>query len=244
MESGSKTSRKVNFDVGIIVKETLKNMDLVFDVEAPEDFSIQTQLRSMGPEERSKQAIGLLATGSYLASQSSGFNFDNALSSYAQGMINSALGKVFDGSGLNIGMESHDGTDGGGTYTDFTYSFSKQFYDNRIRVVIGGSVASGSNVPTNKERTLVDNVSVEYRLDKSGAQHLKLFHKKNNENLLEGEITETGIGYVISRKLARLSDLFRFGKKKETKTIVPKAEALKPEEEPVSVQTDIIPTKR
>ena len=49
MESGSKTSRKVNFDVGIIVKETLKNMDLVFDVEAPEDFSSKGNNRNVSP---------------------------------------------------------------------------------------------------------------------------------------------------------------------------------------------------
>lgn len=235
MDGGNKTTRKVNFDVGVIVKETLTHMDLAFDVEAPEDITIQSQLQGMGAEERSKQAIGLLATGTYLASQSAGFSFDNALSSYAQGMINSALGKVFEGSGLNIGMENHDGTDGSGTYTDFTYSFSKQFYNNRIRVVIGGAVASGSNIPTNKDRSLVDNVALEYRLDQAGAQHLKLFHKKNNENLLEGEITETGVGYVISRKLARLSDLFRFGNKKKEMKPSTTVEALKPKEETTAI---------
>lgn len=242
VDAAATAPRKVNFDVGIIVKENLKNMDLLFDVEAPEDYAIQSELQRMGAEERSKQAIGLLATGSYLASQSSGFSFDNALSGYAQGMINNALSKVFDGSGFNIGMENHNGADGRGNYTDFTYSFSRQFYDNRIRVVVGGSVASGPDIPTNKDRSIVDNISLEYRLDRAGSQHLKLFHKKDYENLLEGEITKTGIGYIINRKLSRLSDLFRFGKKKAVNTTDP--QALKPEEESTKVVAEEEPRKQ
>ncbi len=81
----------------------------------------------------------------------------------------------------------------------------------------------------------MDNVALEYRLDQAGAQHLKLFHKKNNENLLEGEITETGVGYVISRKLARLSDLFRFGNKKKEMKPSTTVEALKPKEETTAI---------
>ena len=60
----------------------------------------------------------------------------------------------------------------------------------------------------------IDNVSVEYRLDNSGSRYVKLFHNKNYESLLEGEITETGAGIVLRRKMMHLRELFNFKKKK------------------------------
>lgn len=234
-EPGTNQSRKVNFDVGVIVKESLDNMDLAFDLEAVDDLGIQAQIAGMSAEERAKQAVGLMATGSYLAGGSAGgLNFESALSDYAQGMINSALGKVLEGSDFNIGMESHDGSSGRGVYTDVTYSFGKRFYNDRIAVRVGGSVATGANAPSNQERSLIDNMSVEYRLDQAGAHYVRLFHNRNNQHLLEGEITETGVGYIIRRKLNRLGDLFRFKLLKATAVEPKEEEALEPDEQPTA----------
>ena len=41
-----------------------------------------------------------------------------------------------------------------------------------------------------------------------------MFHNKNYESVLDGEITETGVGLVLRRKLDRLGELFIFRKKK------------------------------
>ncbi len=57
-------------------------------------------------------------------------------------------------------------------------------------------------------------MSVEYRLDNSGSRYVKLFHDKNYESLLEGEITETGAGIVLRKKMMRLRELFNFKKAK------------------------------
>ena len=38
----------------------------------------------------------------------------------------------------------------------------------------------------------------------------KLFRHKDFENILEGEITETGVGLVLRRQLSDLRRLFRF----------------------------------
>ena len=43
---------------------------------------------------------------------------------------------------------------------------------------------------------------------------MKLFHNKNYESLLEGEITETGVGIVLRRKMLHLRELFNFKKNK------------------------------
>lgn len=56
----------VNFDVSISIKNRLENPDLSFNLSAPEDATVQGELAGMSVDERSKQAITMLATGMYL----------------------------------------------------------------------------------------------------------------------------------------------------------------------------------
>lgn len=202
-------SKKTSFLVGLEVKDQIEDIKLGFELSAPEDLTVQNTLSTMTAEERGKQAIGLMATGMFLAGRTGGkLKFDSALTSFLQAQINKAAGTLLRDTDINIGMETHDGSSGG-VYTDYIYSFSRRFYNDRIRVVVGGKIQSG-NVPSSKEQTLIDNVALEYQLDRAGEQYLRIYHKRITDNVLEGEHTETGLGYLIKRKLSRPSDLFRF----------------------------------
>ena len=65
-------SRMVNFDVSISIKNRLDAPDLILRYSAPEDGTVENELQAMGAEERSKQAIAMLATGIYLNSGAKG----------------------------------------------------------------------------------------------------------------------------------------------------------------------------
>ncbi|SUB88453.1 Uncharacterized protein involved in outer membrane biogenesis [Porphyromonas macacae] len=205
-------SRRVEFIVSIKAREFLEKLKLNFDVDAPADLMVRNILSGMNEEERGKQAIALMATGSFMPGQGTsaggGLNFNGALSGLLQSSVNKIFGKVLEGTSFNLGMERNDGL-GGATYTNYTYSFSHSFYNDRIRAIVGGKVQSG-NAPTNKEQTFIDNAALEYQVDKAGTQYLKLFHQRVFDNLVDGEIAETGFSYVIRRKLDALTDLFRF----------------------------------
>ena len=137
-----------------------------------------------------------------------GFNMNNALNSFLQSQISNVVGQSMD---VSLGMESVDDV-GGGKSTDYNFQFAKRFWNNRFRIVIGGSVSTGST--TQKDETFIDNVTIEYRLDDSGTRYVKLFHDKNYESILEGEVTETGLGVVLRKKVTKLGELFIFKKKK------------------------------
>ncbi len=81
-------------------------------------------------------------------------------------------------------------------------------------MVLGGRISTGENINNGQAQPFIDNVSVEYRLDSSGSRYVKLFHDKNYESLLEGEITETGAGIVLRKKMMHLRELFNFKKTK------------------------------
>lgn len=225
-DGGKEASRRVDFIVSIKAQDYLDKLKLSFDIDAPSDLMVRNILSGMNAEERGKQAIALMATGTFLASQGSsggGLNFNGALSGILQSSLNSLFGKVLEGTSLNLGMEMHDGANGMPEYTDYTYSFSRSFYNDRVRAIIGGKVQTG-NIPGNKEQTLIDNAALEYQIDKSGSQYFKIFHHRIYDNIFEGEISETGLSYIIRRKLERLVDLFRFKKERIPQPLDPDME--------------------
>lgn len=68
--------------------------------------------------------------------------------------------------------------------------------------------------PTGND-SFINNVSLEWKISNSSNRYLRLFYDKNYESLLEGEIIETGVGYIYKRKLDNLNELFIFKKKEE-----------------------------
>ncbi len=212
-------SRYVNFDVGVTITQTLENMGLTFTLDAPEDVTIQNQLAAMSAEERGKLAVTMLVTGMYVGGQgggTNGFSTNNALNSFLQNEISNIAGNALKTVDVSIGVEGNYATDGttqGGT--DYSFRFAKRFWNNRLSVIIGGRISTGNEATAEGEgNSFIDDISLEWRLDDSGTRYVKLFHTKNYESILEGEIIETGVGLVLRRKVDRLGELFIFRRRK------------------------------
>ena len=215
---GQSSPRLVNFDVGIELTQKLENLGLQFTLEAPEDLAMQEELASKGIEEQSKLAVSMLVTGMYLGGSSNGkvnMNMGNALNSFLQSEINNIAGDALKTVDISFGMDTYDDAGkAGSSRTDYSFRFAKRFYNNRIRIILGGRISTGENINSSQTQTFIDNVSIEYRLDNSGSRYVKLFHNKNYESLLEGEIMETGAGIVLRKKMMKLRELFNFKKPK------------------------------
>ena len=211
--SSDDSKRMVSFDVSIAAKNTLNDLELTFDLEAPENGEVQQQLNAMAPEERSKQAVAMMATGIYLAGGSAGggnFDMGSALNSVLQSQINNIAGSALKTVNITFGMENYDNA--GNTRTDYNFKYSQKLFNDRVQVVVGGSISTGDN--TEQTESFIDNVSLEYRLDRTGTRYVRLYHNKNYESVLEGEVIETGVGLVLRKKVNRLGELFIFKKSK------------------------------
>lgn len=212
-------SRMVNFDVSISIRNSLEAPELIFDITAPDDATIENELQAMGAEERSKQAIAMMATGIYLNnSGANGLNMGSALNSVLQKQINALAGSALESvnASFSVGVEDRTASETGDKQTDYSFRYSQRFFNDRVQIVIGGKVSTGNNA-TNDVESFIDNISLEYRLDTSGTRYVRVFHDKNYESVLDGEITETGIGLVLRKKMDRLGELFIFKKKKKIK---------------------------
>jgi hypothetical protein len=228
--------RSVDFDCGVIMTKTLKDMGLEFTLDAPEDMQLHSELQSLGVEQRGKLAVTMLTTGMYLADgNTQPFSMNSALSSFLNSEISSITGNALRTLDLSFGVDQTlDGT--GQTHTDYSFKFAKRFLNNRLKVTVGGMVSSGAELQQ-RNSSFFDNVSLEYRLDDSANKYLSLFFQNNAYDWLDGYTQKYGGGFIWRRRLQRFTDIFRF---KDT-TPMMRRPLTTPRD---SVKTDTIKVKR
>jgi hypothetical protein len=195
-------SRMVDFNTGIQMKDNLEDVSVQFLLEAPSDAAVQNQLASMGSEERSKQAVSLLVAGIYLSGSGTGndnLNVGAALNSLLQREIKNMLGSLMGEVPFSFDVNTYDGTYGMGRRIDYIGSFYKTFLNDRLKTELG--LRYSTKDPSYGDRLLLDDLSLEYRLDVGGSRSVKLFRRKNYESLFEGEITKTGASFYYNRKM-------------------------------------------
>ena len=201
-------SRSVDFECGVVISKTLKDMGLQFVISAPEDMTVQNELNIMSEEEQGKLAVGMLTTGMYLAGGgTSNLSMNNALSSFLQSGINNIAGNALRTLDFSLGFDNAFDASGG-MYTDYSFRFAKRFWNNRLRVVVGGKISTGSNM-TNRDQAFFDNVTLEYRMSQTSNKYLKMFYNHGAYDWLEGENSEYGVGFIWRRKVNHFFELFR-----------------------------------
>jgi hypothetical protein len=209
-QEGEQT-RSVAFNCGVSITGTLNNMGLEFIIEAPEDYTINSELSAMSTEQRSKLAVTMLTTGMYLADgNTGGFSMNSALSSFLESEINNITGNALKSVDLSVGLNNTtDAT--GQSHTDYSFKFAKRFWNNRLKVQIGGKVSSGNEATqqNGQQQSFFDNVSMEYRLSPTSNQYVKLFYDQNSYDWLEGYTSKYGGGYIWKKKLQTLSELIK-----------------------------------
>ena len=101
--------------------------------------------------------------------------------------------------------------------TDYSYKLSKSLFNNRVRTVIGGKISTDADPGEGTADNLIDDISLEYMLTKRDNMFLKVFRHTGFESILEGEITQTGFGFVVRKKMLKLGDLFRITRPRKRK---------------------------
>ena len=197
-------SQPVAFDVGLVLSNSLDNMGLSFTMKAPENAVIQDELNSLTPETLNKYAVTMLVTGAYVGSKG-GLTVSNALTSFLDAKINNIAGNAMKDVSINVGIADVENNQTGDSYMNYSFSFAKRFWNDRLSIIVGGEVNSGDHPENNQ--SFINNVSLEWKISNSGNRYLRIFYDKNYESILEGEITETGVGYIYKRKVNKFSEL-------------------------------------
>ena len=238
VSSDGQDARPVNFDISINIRNSLNDLAISFGLAAPEDLTMQNQLNSLTAEQRANQAMNLLIYNTYTGPGTTAkVSSENPLNTFIQKELNQWAQNNLKGVDLTFGIDSHGEDDPNGQRTDYSYRLSKNLFNNRVRAVIGGKFSTDADPSQNLKENLIDDISLEYMLTKRDNMYLKVFRHTGYESILEGEITETGesfdddfffcfgyfvfvfffdgvcsetgVGFVIRKKLSRLGDLFK-----------------------------------
>lgn len=205
-------TRIINFNISLSATNALSNMDVAFDLSTTDDITLQNELQSMSDAQRSSQAINLLLYNTYtgIDSKASSNLSGNPLFSFVTSRINNWAASAMKGITVSFGLdnytETHDGVSS--RAIKYSYQVSKSLFNNRFKIVVGGDYTQGTTSSEEIAQNLFNDVSLEYMLNKNGNMFLRLFNHKGYLNVLEGEVTETGVAFVYKRKLSNLRYLF------------------------------------
>ncbi|MDE5924990.1 MAG: translocation/assembly module TamB, partial [Muribaculaceae bacterium] len=213
--NASGNSSMVNFLVKLSVTNTLENPKVAFDLSTDDDLTLQNELQSMSADQRSTQAMNLLITGRYQGSglkTMTGNVGENMLYSLVESSLNSLASKYVKGVDLSFGIDQYDTATNGqqGSTTSYSYQLSKSLFSNRFKIVVGGNYSTDSSADENLTQNLISDISFEYILKQTSSLTMlvRLFRHVGYENILEGEVTSTGVGFTMRRRISDLRKLF------------------------------------
>ena len=238
----------VNFLVSLNIGNTLSAPSILFDLSTDDDLSISNELQSMTAEQRQQQAMNLMLTGSYTGQNAKSVNGNlvtSNLYSMLTSQLNSFLANTVKGVDINLGVDQYQtGTNGNtSTNTSYSYQVSKSLLNNRFKIIVGGNYTDGS-ANENFEQNLISDIAFEYILKQTNNMSLnaKLYRHTGFESVLEGEITETGVGLNLRRRLAYFTEITHFGLSKlwkKKKQSAPAAETQEAADSLISIPKEI-----
>ena len=224
-ESGSTVNpayqQSLPFDVVMSIEGEVEDPEIAFDIRLDKENqgalngAVDSRLSIMRREqsEMNKQVFALLVFQTFMPSGSSSNPnlIENQARNSASQILSQELNKYSDqfikGVDVNFDLQSYGGVQGQGN-TDLTVDVAKSFFDNRVVVKVGSTIALEQNINTGNTDQFNTNIVVEYLITPDGRYRFLGYSKTNLEDIVVGRITRTGAGIVYQRDFDRFRYLF------------------------------------
>lgn len=239
--------QRLPFEVWLKLKGDLLKPLVTFDIKLPEDksylvskdiiASVQNKLLQIReePGEINKQVFALLLLSRFVNENP----FDNSnggldpaefaresVSKLLSEQLNNLAGSLIAGVDINFNLTTlADYTTGEKrNRTDLTVGISKQLLRDRLTVTVGNNFelagpkqVNGKNASSN----VVGDVTLDYNISRDGRYILRVYRKNQFEDIIEGYVVETGVGFIINADYDHFKELLQRSKvKKNRKTPV------------------------
>ncbi len=233
--------QKLPFNVKLNVKGELMKPDLTFGIDLPKEGNLRVsnevlttvntrldQIRAE-PSELNKQVFALLLLNRFVSdnpfqSSGSGGGFNagaiarQSVSKILTEQLNKLAGSLIAGVDINFDVNSQDNYSTGQRTdrTDFNVSLSKRLLNDRLKVSVGSNYElEGPQQSQQGASNIIGNISVDYNLSQDGRYLLRGYRKNDYDYVLEGQVVETGLKFIISADYNKLKDLLRKKKKQQ-----------------------------
>jgi hypothetical protein len=205
-------NRDIDFFVMLRLTGYLEDLDVLFTVRTPDQY-VMSIINTLSPEDQMQQALsvllfeaidlpGISSSTNYMAMQ-----VNQILSSQLNQLTQSAI----TGVDISFGLDTYNQNpqDGGGTpTTSLSYEVKKTFLNNRAQIEFSGRLKDANQAGTTSDHSL-NNLSFEYALDSAATKYLKIYNEHTYDDVFEGEVIRTGIGFTYRKRYASLKDIWR-----------------------------------
>ena len=198
-----------SFKVFLILDQvTLSHFDIVFDLEGASSET-NSYLRSLPSDARQALAINLLVFGKFGTEETS----KNAVADQVTAKLNELARRNLKNADLSFSTVSYkDGTSTGAEKerTDFSYSLSKRFINNRLTFSVGGSVGLYmEDVTEPPPSSLIGDIALSYKIKEQPSVSMKASRKDVYRGVIDGDVTEASAGIFYQKSYPRFRDFIR-----------------------------------
>lgn len=134
--------------------------------------------------------------------------------------LNNLASDLIKGVDLNFDLESSEDYSSGAknTRTDLNVDISKKLLNDRLKVSVGSNFGLEGEARQNENMTnIAGDVTVDYSLSKDGRYMLRAYRKNEYQVALQGQIVETGVGFIITLDYDKFRDIFQKSKNEKQK---------------------------
>src|SRR5690606_5307255 len=223
--------QRIPFYANLKMKGELLKPEISFDIttdktnpsvdsEVTETVVNKLQELKTAESELNKQVFALLLLNRFVGENP----FQSSAGLTAEGMARQSVSKLLSqqlnnlASDLIQGVEIDFDLDSTEDYTsgqksnrtDLNIDVSKRLLNDRLKVSIGSNFGLEGQERQNENMTnIAGDIDIEYQLSKDGRYLLKAYRKDEYQVALQGQIIETGIGFIITLEYNKFKELLR-----------------------------------
>ena len=134
--------------------------------------------------------------------------------------LNNLASDLIKGVDLNFDLESSEdySTGAQNTRTDLNVGLSKKLLNDRLKVSVGSNFGLEGDARQNENTTnIAGDVTIDYSLSRDGRYMLRAYRKNEYQVALQGQIIETGVGFIITLDYDKFREIFQSSKREKRK---------------------------
>ena len=229
-ENANLYKEKLPFQVNLFIQGEMMKPALSFGIDVNEDNAsvsqdvmslVTTRLAQISENESelNKQVFALIVLGRFVAenpfASSAGGNVESmareSVSKLLSAQLNRLAGDLIAGVDLNFDLESTDDYSSGSleNRTELNVGVSKRLLDDRLKITVGSNFElEGASQPGRQTTNIAGDISIEYQLSRDGRYLVRAYRKNEYEVTLQGQVVETGLGFIINMNYDVFKELF------------------------------------
>jgi hypothetical protein len=185
----------------------INDFTLSFDMNS-NNAQVKSWIQSLPPDTREATAINLLLFGSLNFGETGG---SSSLLQNLVGKMNEISRRNIKSADISFYVDNENMSESSvNTKEKLGYSLSKNLFDKRVKISVGGSVdLSNSSEPGQKGPVALGNVQLDYIVSNSPEISLMLAQKSTYDGVINGQINESSAGITFQKSFRNFFKTFK-----------------------------------